>query len=222
MNVANSATGTDITGTFYAWGQVNNAYVPADPTAMVMPEPTLITRTEQSTTLPNYRGGVMILGGDGVTYTVDGTGRLVLSGGTNNYGELGRGTTHTTGTTNALPQFLQINGETVTGLLSAASGEYHTTLVTGNGDVFAFGLNNMNQLGNQSLTRPYQNTAYETGVLLTVEGIRDSVELMLQADLDAPSLDEATKQSGIASTNQLWKNNDVAKGFNLMTNKWIL
>ena len=222
VSVANKKNGTDITGTFYAWGQINNAYVPSDTSATIMAEPVLVTKIDQNIVRPNYRGGVMLLGGDGVTYTVDGEGRLILSGGKNDYGELGRGTTHSNGSRNAEPRFVQNNDtatdagtvdndKTVRGVLSAASGEYHTTYVDNQGNVFAFGLDNMNQLGNQSMNRPYSTRPLEVSSMLTVEGVKDSVELVLQADLNAGTISSAK------STFDLSTNYEVAKGFNLLS-----
>jgi hypothetical protein len=210
VNVANLMTGTDVTGNFFGWGEVNNAYQTTDLTTNA---PVQITDLRNETNKADYRGQVMMMGGNGATYTIDGNGNMILSGGNNYYGELGRGTIGGNAGRLATPQFLTTADNS--GILSATSGDNHTAYVDALGSVWSFGLNNMSQLGNQSLTRPYQPSIFETGSLLTVEGEKASVELVMAAD---HALFQDGASLNIPTSFDLAGNYEVSRSFNLLKN----
>ncbi|MCM1297505.1 MAG: Ig-like domain-containing protein, partial [Muribaculaceae bacterium] len=177
----------DVTGTLYAWGQRNNTHSASEMANVTTP--VRVTNTDRPNA-ESYRGGVMLTGGGSGMFTVDKNGAMIMRGGENSYGELGNGSTGASG--GSVERYvnredgkrLDASVADTDRVLSASTsaGGYHTAYSDNSGNVYSFGLNNMTQLGSQSLSNQYQITAFETNSKLIVEGKKDAINLMLESD----------------------------------------
>jgi alpha-tubulin suppressor-like RCC1 family protein len=96
--------------------------------------------------------------------------------GSNYYGELGSATNNGSGTANPVPATTTLPGA-AGGAVSAASGAYHSLVVTSSGQLFAFGWNGLGQLGNPSNNNNgmQNNAANATPTLVTLPGATGGV-----------------------------------------------
>ncbi|MEG2455712.1 MAG: hypothetical protein RSC08_05615, partial [Oscillospiraceae bacterium] len=209
----------DLTGTLYGWGQVNQTFSTKPAGELMVTVPELITNTA-AVTYDSYRGHVMMMGGGSAFYTVDEKGNLVLSGGNNNYGELGNGSIKTSNNQNGGFVYRsqadkdQTPAVTLNSVLSvdAATGGYHTVAVDATGKVWGFGQNNMSQLGSQNLATPYNTFAGAANSTFSVDGKTYTASLVLASDKAKAGL-----TTSLDATFDLNTNYTVSQGFNLLT-----
>ena len=119
--------------------------------------------------LPGATGPVtQVATGTDFSLVVTLTGQLYAFGG-NDYGDLGSATNNGTNTANPTPTLVSLPGATGPVTKVAAGGGF-SLVVTSTGQLYAFGLNNMGELGNPANNGPLNLIANPTPTLVSLPG----------------------------------------------------
>ena len=236
VQIANYKHKNDITANLYGWGRINNAFTAIDEEGATITTsvnvPTLITDVGNEMQPTTYRGHIVAMGGGSTLYTLDQEGRLVFTGGSNDYGQQGTGkaaANNATGDYAYKSAGVPIDGSDGKTVLSAdsATGGYFTAMVDSDGIVWGFGQNNASQLGSQGLAQPYSLYAQKALQKYAVDADIYEATLILEKDkvtVDSKGQDRGALVTTYESTFDLFANYTVTytwnatagTGFNLL------
>jgi alpha-tubulin suppressor-like RCC1 family protein len=147
-------------GQLYTFGENGSGQLGRTANIEPNPTPTLVA-------LPGATGGVtQVAAGAGHSLAVTSTGQLYAFG-YNRYGQLGSATNNNTSNPNPTPTPVSLTGATG-GVVQVAAGQYDSLAVTSTGQLYAFGVNTLGQLGNATNNKNFEPNP--TPTLVTLPG----------------------------------------------------